>query len=207
MKIHKIQGDLNTEITSKIKDYCSIDCEMQGLKPDRDKLSIVSLTGDDENVYIIQPDKDYKAPNLVSILENEKILKIFHFARMDVHFLDVYLKTNVKNYYCTKLMSKLSRTFSSNHGLKDLVFSYCGVKLDKKFGSSTDWQKGLENISIDELNYAAKDCFYLKKIKDSLEKILKRENRFDLFLSTMRGLESRIKLDKSGFKDADIFEH
>ena len=119
----------------------------------------------------------------------------------------VYLKTNVKNYYCTKLMSKLSRTFSSNHGLKDLVFSYCGVKLDKKFGSSTDWQKGLENISIDELNYAAKDCFYLKKIKDSLEKILKRENRFDLFLSTMRGLESRIKLDKSGFKDADIFEH
>ena len=207
MKIHKIQGDLNTEITSKIKDYCSIDCEMQGLKPDRDKLSIVSLTGDDENVYIVQPDKDYKAPNLVSILENEKILKIFHFARMDVHFLDVYLKTNVKNYYCTKLMSKLSRTFSSNHGLKDLVFSYCGVKLDKKFGSSTDWQKGLENISIDELNYAAKDCFYLKKIKDSLEKILKRENRFDLFLSTMRGLESRIKLDKSGFKDADIFEH
>ena len=207
MKIHKIQGDLTAEITSKIKDYCSIDCEMQGLKPDRDKLSIVSLTGDDENVYIIQPNKEYKAPNLVSILENEKILKIFHFARMDVHFLDVYLKTNVKNYYCTKLMSKLSRTFSSNHGLKDLVFSYCGVKLDKKFGSSTDWQKGLENISIDELNYAAKDCFYLKKIKDSLEKILKRENRFDLFLSTMRGLESRIKLDKSGFKDADIFEH
>ena len=123
MKIHKIQGDLTAEITSKIKDYCSIDCEMQGLKPDRDKLSIVSLTGDDENVYIIQPNKEYKAPNLVSILENEKILKIFHFARMDVHFLDVYLKTNVKNYYCTKLMSKLSRTFSSNHGLKDLVFS------------------------------------------------------------------------------------
>ena len=207
MKIHKIQGDLTTEITSKIKDYCSIDCEMQGLKPDRDKLSIVSLTADDENVYIIQPNKDYKAPNLVSILENEKILKIFHFARMDVHFLDVYLKTNVKNYFCTKLMSKLSRTFSSFHGLKDLVSSYCGVKLDKKFGSSTDWQKGLENISIDELNYAAKDCFYLKKIKDSLEKILKRENRFDLFLSTMKGLESRIKLDKAGFKDPDIFEH
>ncbi len=207
MKIHKIQGDLNTEITSKIKDYCSIDCEMQGLQPSRDKLSIVSLTFDDENVYIIQPNKDFKAPNLVSILENEQILKIFHFARMDVHFLDVYLKTNVKNYFCTKLMSKLSRTFSSSHGLKDLVSSYCGVKLDKKFGSSTDWQKGLENISIDELNYAAKDCFYLKKIKDSLEKILKRENRFDLFLSTMKGLESRIKLDKSGFKDADIFEH
>ena len=207
MKIHKIQDDITKEIASEIKDYCSIDCEMQGLQPPRDKLSIISLTGDDKNVYIVQPNKDFKAPNLVSILENEKILKIFHFARMDVHFLDVYLKTNVKNYFCTKLMSKLSRTFSSNHGLKDLVSSYCGVKLDKKFGSSTDWQKGLENISIDELNYAAKDCFYLKKIKDSLEKILKRENRFDLFLSTMKGLESRIKLDKSGFKDADIFEH
>ena len=77
MKIHKIQGDLTAEITSKIKDYCSIDCEMQGLQPGRDKLSIVSLTFDDENVYIIQPNKDFKAPNLVSILENEKILKFF----------------------------------------------------------------------------------------------------------------------------------
>ena len=207
MKIHKIQGDLTAEITSKIKDYCSIDCEMQGLKPDRDKLSIVSLTSDDENVYIIQPNKDYKAPNLVSILENEKILKIFHFARMDVHFLDAYLKANVKNYYCTKLMSRLARTWTQFHGLKDLTDQICKVKLDKKYGSSTDWSKGLESISDNELNYAAKDCFYLKKIKDALEKILKRENRFDLFLSTMKGLESRIKLDKAGFKDPDIFEH
>ena len=84
MKIHKIQGDLTTEITSKIKDYCSIDCEMQGLKPDRDKLSIVSLTADDENVYIIQPNKsNYSAPNLVSVLQDEKILKIGHYLRFD----------------------------------------------------------------------------------------------------------------------------
>ena len=86
-------------------------------------------------------------------------------------------------------------------------FQICKVKLDKKYGSSTDWSKGLEVNFDNELNYAAKDCFYLKKIKDSLEKILKRENRFDLFVSTMNGLESRIKLDKAGFKDPDIFEH
>tara|TARA_B100000287_G_C20361919_1_gene674204 strand:- start:70 stop:693 length:624 start_codon:yes stop_codon:yes gene_type:complete len=207
MKIHKIQGDITRQIANSIKNYCSIDCEMSGLVPERDKLSIVSLTGDDENVYIVQPNKQYEAPNLVSVLENEKILKLFHFARMDVHFLDVYLKTNVKNYFCTKLMSRLSRTWTSNHGLKDLCSEICNVKLDKKYGNTTDWSKGLDSISDNELNYAAKDCFYLKKIKDSLEKILKRENRFDLFLSTMKGLESRIKLDKAGFKDPDIFEH
>lgn len=207
MKIHKIQGDISKQIANSIKDYCSIDCEMSGLIPERDKLSIISLTGDDDNVYIIQPNKNYEAPNLVSVLENEKILKIFHFARMDVHFLDVYLKTNVKNYFCTKLMSRLARTWSQNHGLKDLCSEICNVKLDKKYGSSTDWQKGLDSISENELKYAAKDCFYLKSIKEKLEQTLKRENRFDLFLNTMKGLEARIKLDKAGFKDPNIYEH
>ena len=112
MKIHKIQGDLTTEITSKIKDYCSIDCEMQGLKPDRDKLSIVSLTGDDENVYIIQPNKDYKAPNLVSVLENEKILKIGHFLRFDKSALEFFLKCKMKNVFDTKIASKIVRTYT-----------------------------------------------------------------------------------------------
>ena len=207
MKIHKLQGDLTAEITSKIKDYCSIDCEMQGLKPDRDKLSIVSLTSDDENVYIIQPNKDYKAPNLVSILENEKILKIFHFARMDVHFLEYYLKTEVKNYYCTKLMSKLARSYSSNHGLKDLCQELCNVKLEKKYGSSTDWNKSLDDVSEKELKYLCNDVLYLKEIKEKLQKMLQRDNRFDLFLSSMNGVRSRINLDKAGFNDPNIFEH
>ena len=89
MKIHKIQGDISKEVASSFKVSVSVDCEMQGLVPGRDKLSLITLTSDDENVYIIQPDKNtYIAPNLVSVLENNKLLKIFHFARMDVHFLE-----------------------------------------------------------------------------------------------------------------------
>ena len=208
MKIHKIQGDISKEVASSFKDSVSVDCEMQGLVPGRDKLSLITLTSDDENVYIVQPDKNtYKAPNLISVLENNQLMKIFHYARMDVHFLEFYLKTNVKNYWCTKLMSRLARTFSPNHGLKDLCESLCKVKLDKKVGSSTDWNKDLTEISDKEATYAANDVRYLKTIKDKLQTMLEREKRFDLFLSTMKGLASRTELDKAGFKDPNIFEH
>ena len=208
MKIHKIQGDISKEGVSSFKDSVSVDCEMQGLVPGRDKLSLITLTSDDENIYIVQPDKNtYKAPNLISVLENNQLMKIFHYARMDVHFLEFYLKTNVKNYWCTKLMSRLARTFSPNHGLKDLCESLCKVKLDKKVGSSTDWNKDLTEISDKEATYAANDVKYLKTIKDKLQTMLEREKRFDLFLSTMKGLASRIELDKAGFKDPNIYEH
>ena len=208
MKIHKIQGDITNETAESFKNSVSVDCEMQGLVPLRDKLSLITLTSDDENIYIVQPDKKtYQAPNLVSVLENDKIMKIFHYARMDVHFLEFYLKTKVKNYWCTKLMSRISRTFSPNHGLKDLCESLCKVKLDKKVGSSTDWNKNLSEISDKEANYAANDVRYLKTIKDKLQAMLEREKRFDLFLVTMKGLESRIELDKAGFKDPNIYEH
>ena len=208
MKIHKIQGDISEEVASSFKDSVSVDCEMQGLVPGRDKLSLITLTSDDENIYIVQPDKNtYKAPNLISVLENNQLMKIFHYARMDVHFLEFYLKTNVKNYWCTKLMSRLARTFSPNHGLKDLCESLCKVKLDKKVGSSTDWNKDLTEISDKEATYAANDVKYLKTIKNKLQTMLEREKRFDLFLSTMKGLASRIELDKAGFKDPNIYEH
>ena len=208
MKIHKIQGDISKEVASSFKDSVSVDCEMQGLVPGRDKLSLITLTSDDENIYIVQPDKNtYKAPNLISVLENNQLMKIFHYARMDVHFLEFYLKTNVKNYWCTKLMSRLARTFSPNHGLKDLCESLCKVKLDKKVGSSTDWNKDLTEISDKEATYAANDVKYLKTKKDKLQTMLEREKRFDLFLSTMKGLASRIELDKAGFKDPNIYEH
>ena len=208
MKIHKIQGDISKEVASSFKDSVSVDCEMQGLVPGRDKLSLITLTSDDENIYIVQPDKNtYKAPNLISVLENNQLMKIFHYSRMDVNFLEFYLKTNVKNYWCTKLMSRLARTFSPNHGLKDLCESLCKVKLDKKVGSSTDWNKDLTEISDKEATYAANDVKYLKTIKDKLQTMLEREKRFDLFLSTMKGLASRIELDKAGFKDPNIYEH
>ena len=208
MKIHKIKGDISKEVASSFKVSVSIDCEMQGLVPGRDKLSLVTLTSDDENIYILQPDKTtYKSPNLVSVLEDNKLLKIFHYARMDVHFLEFFFKTSVKNYYCTKLMSRIGRTSSQNHGLKDLVESLCKVKLDKKAGTSTDWNKDLSEISAKEEIYCANDVRYLKTILEKLKVILIRDKRFDLFLSTMKGLESRIELDKAGFKDPNIYEH
>ena len=208
MKIHKIQGDISKEILNTVKNTCSIDCEMQGLVPRRDQLSLIQLTSDNDNIYIVQPDrKSYEAPNLVSLLNDEKILKIFHFARMDVHFLEYYLKTEVKNYYCTKLMSKLARSYSSNHGLKDLCQELCNVKLEKKYGSSTDWNKSLDDVSEKELKYLCNDVLYLKEIKEKLQKMHQRDNRFDLFLSSMNGVRSRINLDKAGFNDPNIFEH
>ncbi len=208
MKIHKCKGDLSSEIVRSFKNTVSVDCEMQGLIPGRDKLSLVTLTSDDENIYIVQPDKNtYKAPNLVSVLEDNKLLKIFHYARMDVHFLDFYFKTKVKNYWCTKLMSRIGRTSSQFHGLKDLCDSLCKVKLDKKAGTSTDWNKDLTEISAKEEVYCANDVRYLRTILEKLKVILVRDKRFDLFLSTMKGLESRIELDKAGFKDPDIYEH
>ena len=205
MKIHKIQGDLTTEITSKIKDYCSIDCEMQGLKPDRDKLSIVSLTADDENVYIIQPNKDYKAPNLVSILENEKILKIGHFLRFDKNALEFFLKCKINNIFDTKIASKIVRTYTDSHGLKNLVQEFCNKSLDKRQGSS-DWNKDLNELSDKQLEYAANDVIYLHKIKNELEKMLIREKRMKIFQKCLVFLDTRVELDQNGFK-FDIFEH
>jgi len=207
VKIHKIQGDISKEVASSFKDSVSVDCEMQGLVPGRDKLSLITLTSDDENIYIVQPDKNtYKAPNLISVLENNQLMKIFHYARMDVHFLEFYLKTNVKNYWCTKLMSRLARTFSPNHGLKDLCESLCKVKLDKKVGSSTDWNKDLTEISDKEATYAANDVKYLKTIKDKLQTMLEREKRIDIFNQCMKVIPTLVDMEIAGYK-LNIFEH
>ena len=206
MKIHKIQGDLTTEITSKIKDYCSIDCEMQGLKPDRDKLSIVSLTGDDENVYIIQPNKsNYSAPNLVSVLQDEKILKIGHYLRFDKNALEYFLKCKINNIFDTKIASKIVRTYTDMHGLKNLVQEFCNKSIDKRFGSS-DWNKDLNELSNKQLEYAANDVIFLHEIKVQLENMLKREKRIDVFKKCISFLDTRVELDQKGFKE-DIFEH
>ena len=206
MKIHKIQGDLTTEITSKIKDYCSIDCEMQGLKPDRDKLSIVSLTADDENVYIIQPNKsNYSAPNLVSVLQDEKILKIGHYLRFDKNALEYFLKCKINNIFDTKIASKIVRTYTDMHGLKNLVQEFCNKSIDKRFGSS-DWNKDLNELSNKQLEYAANDVIFLHEIKVQLENMLKREKRIDVFKKCISFLDTRVELDQKGFKE-DIFEH
>ena len=207
VKIHRLKGDITPKIASSFKGSIAIDTEATGLKiPERDKLSLIQICGEDGEVYIIQPDRNnYKAPNLVSLLENEKILKIGHFLRFDKNALEYFLKCRLKNIFDTKIASKIVRTYTDQHGLKNLVFEFCNKSLDKRQGSS-DWNKDIEELSDKQLEYAAGDVIYLHKIKTQLEKMLVREKRMDLFKRCISFLDTRIELDQNGFK-FDIFEH
>ena len=206
-KIHKFQDDITKEVANSLKESIATDTEATGLQiPERDKLSLIQICDQNGNVYIIQPDrKSYKAPNIVSILENEKILKIGHYLRFDKSALEYFLKCKMKPIFCTRTASRLCRTYSNEHGLKNLVQEFCGKKIDKRYGSS-DWNKDINELSDKQLEYAANDVIFLHQIFTELKKMLKRENRLELFNSCMAFLDTRIKLDQSGFK-FDVFEH
>ena len=207
MKIHKIQGDISSEIANSFKDSIAIDTEATGLLiPERDKLSLVQICGDGGEVYIVQPDRtNYQMPNLVSVLENNKIQKIGHFLRFDKSALEYFLKCKMNNIFCTKIASKICRTYTDAHGLKSLVQEFCNKKLDKNQGSS-DWNKSINDLSDKQLEYAANDVIYLHRIKNELEKMLIRENRMDIYKKCLDFLDTRIELDQKGFKFS-IFEH
>ncbi len=207
MKIIKIKEDITSEIAKSFKNSIAIDTEATGLQiPERDKLSLIQICDENENVYIIQPNKkSYDAPNLVSVLSNDKILKIGHFLRFDKSSLEFFLKCKVNNIFDTKIASKIVRTYTDSHGLKNLVQEFCNKNLDKRQGSS-DWNKDINDLSDKQLEYAANDVIYLHKIKQELEKMLIREKRFELFTKCMNFLSTRIELDQNGFK-FDIFEH
>ena len=208
-KIYKFQDDISNDALKELEKYSSlaIDTEGSGLQiPHRDKLSLVQFSTGNNDAYIVQPNrKNYKAPNIVKILENEKITKIGHYLRYDVSVLEYFLKSNVKNIFDTKLASKLCRTYSQNHGLKDLALEFCNKKLDKRLGSS-DWNKNLEELTDAQLQYCSNDVIYLHKIKDELYKMLVRENRLELYKNCIQFLKIRIKLDQNGFTE-DIFQH
>ena len=207
MKITKIKEDITSEIASSFKGSVAIDTEATGLQiPERDKLSLIQICDEDKNVYIIQPNKkNYQAPNLVSILENDKILKIGHFLRFDKNALEYFLKCKIKNIFDTKIASKIVRTYTDAHGLKNLVQEFCNKSLDKRY-SSSDWNKDINDLTDKQLEYAANDVIYLHKIKLELEKMLKRENRIEIFNKCLSFLDTRVELDQKGFKE-DIFEH
>ena len=208
-KIYKFQDDISTDVLKQLEKHSSlaIDTEGSGLQiPHRDKLSLVQFSTGSDDAYIIQPNrKNYKAPNIVKILENEKITKIGHYLRYDVSGLEYFLKCEVKNIFDTKIASKLCRTYSQTHGLKDLVFEFCNKKMDKRLGSS-DWNKKLDELTDAQLQYCSNDVIYLHKIKDELYKMLVREKRLDLYNNSIQFLKTRIKLDQSGFTE-DIFQH
>ena len=207
MKITKFKEDITSEIANSFKNSIAIDTEATGLQiPERDKLSLIQICDENGNVFIIQPNKDsFKAPNLVSVLENDKILKIGHFLRFDKNALEFFLKCKIKNIFDTKIASKIVRTYTDGHGLKNLVQEFCNKSLDKRHGSS-DWTKDLNDLTDKQLEYAANDVIYLHKIKNELEKMLIREKRMEIFKKCLTFLDTRVALDQSGFK-FDIFEH
>ena len=208
-KIYKFQDDVPADALKELEKHSSlaIDTEGSGLQiPHRDKLSLVQFSTGNNDAYIVQPNrKNYKAPNIVKILQNPKITKIGHYLRYDMSGLEYFLKCDVKNIFDTKIASKLCRTYSQNHGLKDLVQEFCGKKLDKRLGSS-DWNKNLNELSDAQLQYCSNDVIYLHKIKNELHKMLIRENRLNLYENCIQFLKTRIKLDQSGFTE-DIFQH
>ena len=207
MKITKFKEDITSEIANSFKNSIAIDTEATGLQiPERDKLSLIQICDEKGNVFIIQPNKEsYQAPNLVSVLENEKILKIGHFLRFDKNALEYFLKCKIKNIFDTKIASRIVRTYTDAHGLKNLVQEFCNKSLDKRQGSS-DWNKDLNELTDKQLEYAANDVIYLHKVKRELENMLVREKRTEIFKKCLTFLDTRVELDQKGFKE-DIFEH
>ena len=208
-KILKYQDDIDSATLKELEKHLSlaIDTEGSGLQiPHRDRLSLIQFSTGNNDAYIIQPNKkNYKASNIVKILENDQITKIGHYLRYDVSGLEYFLKCNVKNIFDTKIASKLCRTYSQSHGLKDLVMEFCNKKMDKRL-SSSDWNKSLNELTDAQLQYCSNDVIYLHKIKDALYKMLVRENRLELYNNSIQFLKTRIKLDQSGFTE-DIFQH
>ena len=208
-KIFKYTEDIDAGALKELEKHSSlaIDTEGSGLQiPHRDKLSLIQFSTGNDDAYIIQPNrKNYKAPNIVKILEDDKITKIGHYLRYDISGLEYFLKCNIKNFFDTKIASKLCRTYSQSHGLKDLVMEFCNKIMDKRLGSS-DWNKNLDELTDAQLQYCSNDVIYLHRIKESLYKMLVRENRLELYNSSIQFLKTRIKLDQSGFTE-DFFQH
>ena len=200
IKTHK--DDLPSDL--KLGNEIAVDTEAMGLEPKRDPLTLCQISTGKDDCHIIQFDrKNYKAKNLVAILENPSVLKIFHYARFDVAVLKHFLKANVQNIYCTKIASKIARTYTDKHGLKDLVKEIIEVDMSKQMQSS-DW--GAEKLSDKQLKYAANDCIYLHRIRSELNKMLIRENRMELLTKCLSFINTRVELDLADYKN-DIFSH
>ena len=199
IKLHK--EDLPAEII--LGDNIAVDCEFMGLNFNRDRLCLVQISTGKNDAHIIQLNKEkYNAPNLKAVLSNDQITKIFHFGRADIAFIKYYLKIDVKNIEDTKIASKIARSYSDKHGLKDLVKEFTGKEISKQFQSSDFGGELTEK----QLNYCANDVVHLHKILIELKKILKRENRIQLYQSTINFIHTRVELDLASFKE-DIWAH
>ena len=199
IKLHK--NDLPDDLD--LGNLIAVDGEFMGLNIRRDPLCLIQISSGNSDAHIIQLDRlNYKAPNLIDILRNDKITKIFHYGRADLAFIKYYLKTETNNILDTKIASKLSRSYSDNHSLKTLIKEFINVDISKQFQSS-DFGG---DLSPAQLKYCANDVVYLHKIHEELDKILKREKRIKLYEDCLKFMKTRVELDLALFKD-DIWSH
>lgn len=204
-KINFFKGDLPADF--KMKGTLAIDTETKGLNIyARDRLCVVQMADEDGKIAVVQlKTGDFiKAPNLKKLLSDDSRIKIFHFARFDVAAIKIYLDVDMKNIYCTKIASRLTRTYTDRHGLKDLVRELTGVELSKQQQSS-DW--GADELTDKQLEYAASDVIHLHKLKSTLDAMLAVEKRTEIAKKCFDFLPARAELDILGWEDEDIFSH
>jgi ribonuclease D len=183
----------------------AIDTETMGLNPHRDRLCLAQLSAGDGTCHLVQfAAGQYEAPRLKALLADPKILKLFHFGRFDIAMMRQYLGVLAAPVYCTKIASKLARTFTDRHGLKDLVREVLGVELSKQQQSS-DW--GADKLTDEQLRYAATDVLHLHALRSRLDEMLAREGRLELAQACFAFLPSQALLDLAGFGEAEVFEH
>ena len=199
IKLHK--ADLPDDL--QLGNVIAVDGEFMGLNVKRDPLCLIQISSGKSDAHIIQLNRsNYDAPNLVRILENDKIKKIFHYGRADLAHIKYYLKANTNNILDTKIASKLARSYSDNHSLKTLIKEFKNIDISKQFQSS-DFGGELNNA---QLKYCANDVIYLHDIHNKLEEILIREKRIELYNECLKFLKTRVDLDLAQFKE-DIWSH
>ena len=203
MATHLHNGDLPDDLD--LGPVVAVDSETMGLRYRRDPLCVVQLSSGDGNAHVVRLNRpEYDCPNLKRLLSDPRVLKLFHFARFDVAMFQLYLGVDAVPLYCTKIASKLARTYTDRHGLKDVARELAGVELSKAQQSS-DW--GSAELSKDQLAYAASDVLYLHTIRDRLDAMLAREGRADLAQACFDFLPTRARLDLGGWEEVDIFAH
>ncbi len=199
IKLHKddLPEDLNLGNT------IAVDGEFMGLNFNRDPLCLLQISSGNMDAHIVQLNREnYKAPNLIKLLQDKNITKIFHYARADLTFIKHYLKIEVLNIQDTKIQSKLARSYSDKHGLKDLIKEFINIDISKQLQSSDFGGK----LTPAQLKYCANDVVYLHKINEELNKILVREKRMKLYEDCIKFINTRVNLDLASFKD-DIWSH
>ena len=203
MTVHYHKGDLPADLD--LGPLVAIDTETMGLSLTRDPLCVVQLSAGDGDAHVVQMDRSgYDCPNLKALLSSPDVEKILHFARFDVAMIEKYLGVTLAPVFCTKIASKLCRTYTDRHGLKDVTRELVGADMNKQQQSS-DW--GADELTPAQLDYAASDVLHLHKLREKLTMMLEREGRFELAKPCFDFLPTRARLDLAGWPETDIFAH